>query len=165
MEEIELNLCRVLVSIPNLNREIWVPYPQKIEKFLLQNRGNLVEFQGAIKLDKNEMPFLVNSIEFARLADDSNIRVSDVLPANLRVKSLSEQFVKVELRDDKQVYLAKYEDLEIFCYAYTRYELEEALEFEFKMDWENYAKAPDVMLTPGAISLKNKLHSRFEEKH
>ncbi len=163
VREIDLSQCRVLVTVPNLNREIWVQYPPNLKKFLSQHQGNLVEFQGKIKLDKKGMPYKVKSLYSAKLADDSNVRVSDVLPANLRVKSLSEQFVTVELIDDKQIYVATYEELELFCYAYTRYELEEALEFEFKMDWENYAIAPDNILTPDAISLKNKLQSMFEE--
>ena len=163
LKEIDLNRCRVLVTIPNLNREIWVPYPQNLENFLLQNRGNLVEFQGAIMLDKKEMPFRVNSIESARLADDSNIRVSDVLPANLRVKSLPDQFVKVDLSDDKQTYYAEYKPLRSSCYAHTRYDLEETLRSEFEFLWKYYAIENDKVLSVDAIELKQKLLDMFVE--
>ena len=114
---------RVLVKIPNLERELWANYPSNLEKFFLSNQGKLVEFEGKIKLDKNGVPYSVKSIDNARLADDSNISVSEVLPGFLCAKILPKQFFDVYLTDDKQTYVAEYEEISFSCWAHTRTEL------------------------------------------
>lgn len=163
VSEVDVTRRRVLVTVPTLNREIWGPYPPELERFLLANQGNLIEFEGKIKLDKDEMPYRVKSIRSARLADESGIRVSDVLPANLRIKKLPEEFFEIYLSDDKQIYFAEYPELDFCCSAYTRADLKEAIEAFIGLDWKVFAMAPDEKLHSDAIAFKKKLHSIFEE--
>ncbi len=163
VKEIDTRRSRVLVTIPKLNREFWATYPPNLEKFLLDHLGDLVEFEGKIKLDKNEMPYRAKSIKTARLADDSNISISEVLPSNLRVKNLPVEFFEVYLSDDKQTYFAEYKEINFFCSAHTRSDLKGAIEAYIELDWGGYALAPDESLNRGAIAFKEKLHSMFEE--
>ena len=161
--EVDASHRRVLVTVPTLNREIWAPYPPELERFLLANQGNLIEFEGKIKLDKDEMPYRVKSIRSARLADDSGINVSDVLPAHLRLKKIPEEVIEISLSDDKQTYFAEYKELDIVCDGHTRADLKEALEAFIYLDWKVYAMAPDEKLHSDAMAFKKKLHSLFEE--
>ena len=162
VKEVDVSHRRVLVTVPTLNREIWGPYPPELERFLLANQGNLIEFEGKIKLDKDEMPYRVKSIRSARLADDSGIRVSDVLPAHLRIKKLPEEFFEIYLSDDKQTYFAEYPELDFYCCAHTRADLKEAIEAFILLDWRVFAMAPDEKLHSDAMAFKKKLHSMFE---
>ena len=162
--KVDVKESRLLVKIPNFERELWANYPPSLEKFFLSNQGNLVEFEGKIKLDKTEVPYSVKSIDNARLADDSNIRVSEVLPVFLCVKTLPKQFFDVYLTDDKQTYVAEYEEISFSCWAHTRTELKEAITAHIELDWTSYAKAPDETFHSSGIALKEKLRSMFEEK-
>ena len=162
--KVDVKESRILVKIPNLERELWANYPPNLEKFFLSNQGNLVEFEGKIKLDKNEVPYSVKSIDNAKLADESNIRVSEVLPDFLRVKTLPKQYFNVYLTDDKQTYVAEYEEISFFCWAHTRTELKEAITAHIELDWASFAKAPDETFHSSGIGLKEKLRSMFEEK-
>lgn len=163
VKEIDTNRSRVLVAIPKLNREFWATYPPNLEKFLSDHLRNLVEFEGKIKLDKNEVPYRAKSIKTARLADDSNVSISEVLPSNLRVKNLPVEFFEVYLSDDKQTYFAEYEEINFSCSAHTRSDLKEAIEAYIELDWIGYAMAPDESLNRGAKAFREKLHSMFEE--
>ena len=163
VKEVDTSHRRVLITVPTLNRELWGPYPPELERFLIANQGNLIEFEGKIKLDKAEMPYRVKSIRSARMADDSRISVSDVLPAHLRLKKIPEDVIEISLSDDKQTYFANYKELDLVCDGHTRADLKEALEAFIYLDWKVFAMAPDEKLHSDAIAFKKKLHSMFEE--
>ena len=163
VKEVDTSHRRVLVTVPTLDRQIWGSYRPELERFLLANQGNLIEFEGKIKLDKDEMPYRVKSLHSARLADDSGISVSDVLPAHLRLKKIPDEVIEISLSDDKQTYFAEYKALDIVCEGHTRADIKEALEAFIYLDWKVFAMAPDEKLHSDAIAFKKKLHSIFEE--
>ena len=163
VKEVDTSHRRVLLTVATLDRQIWGPYAPELERFLIANQDNLIEFEGKIKLDKDEMPYRVKSIQSARLADDSNIRVSDILPSHLRLKKIPEELIEISLSDDRQTYFADYKELDIVCVGHTRADLKEALEAFVYLDWKVFAMAPDEKLHSDAIAFKKKLHSMFEE--
>lgn len=155
---------RFAFEVPATGRHIWVEYNHELQSSLQKHLGELVEIHGNIISDKNENPFFIDrAIKFS-LVDETEIRLSHVVPTYLQLKNVDEVFINVRLSKNKQYYSANYEYLEIITGAFSRIELENELRVYLDILWTDFAKESDLKLAQCAINLRQKLLSMFEEK-
>ena len=155
---------RVAFEVPATGRHIWVKYNHELQSSLQKHLGELVEIHGNIISDKNENPFFIDCALKFSLVDETDIKLSHVVPTYLQLKNADEVLINVRLSENKQYYSAKYEYLELITGAFSRNELENELRVYLDILWTDFAKESDRKLAQCALNLKQKLLGMFEEK-
>jgi hypothetical protein len=161
--KIDFKEHKLSLLIPSTNRLISCIYDEEIEQVLLENARDLIQVVGTIENDEDGSPERITDVQEVHPVNTDDIDVIDLLPENLKARSLNNLRVSVKLSEDKQMYFAVLEEFGIEQAAYTRSDLIDALQAEFSFLWKNIATKDDDALTTKARILKMSLLKNFLE--
>ena len=120
-----------------------------------------IEFDGIFEVDENDNIQSIKAVESSRRVDVSPIEVTEIRANNELLRAEPPLRYKVGfLRSDSCYYLEG--DLGLSLHAFSRAELENALDESLESWWLNYALEEDMNLSSGARKLKRELISRFQ---
>lgn len=154
---------KLSLMLPASQRSISCIYEEDIEPVLLANARDLIQVVGTIELDEHGSPVRITDVQEVHPVDTTDIDIIDLLPEYLKSISRNHLHVAVDLSEDKQTYVASFEELGIDHAAYTRDDLIEGVRAEISFLWQNIAREEDKNLAPKAILLKAALQRIFKE--
>ncbi len=88
ISKVDFQKSEVSLLVPGLRRPLSCEYPREFEKFILDGARDLIQVEGVIEADENEVPQRITEISRIHALNTDDIEVSDVLPENLEVADI-----------------------------------------------------------------------------
>ena len=164
LEAIDADNHRALVAIPSTHRTLWFKFPTHLTEAVSDCVQNSVEITGKISVDKSDYPQDIKFVRHIAIVNTSDIMLSDILPAKLKLKNSKDVPIRVAMDDSKQFYWATHEGLELCTTGFTRMKLVSNLEGILLNQWENLVKDEISTLSASAQRYKKVLLSTLEER-
>lgn len=155
---------RALVAIPSTPRTLWFKFPAYLAGSVSDCVQNSVEITGRISIDKSDYPQDIKFVRHIAIVNTSDIMLSDVLPAKLKLRISKDVPIRVAIDDSQQFYWATNEGLELCTTGFTRMKLVSNLQAIIQNEWENLVKDEISTLSASAQKYKKILLSTLEER-
>jgi len=162
LAKMEFQERRLRLQLLGTGRALDASYSEDFEPVLLEHPRELIQIHGNVIYDDDGRPASISDVDEILEVDDSTIVVNTVAAGNQSLKARVPLSFEVRFDPDAQSYEAE-GPFDIALSAETRRELEENLDAELTMLWQEYALVDLVSLTPAAQRLRTSLLEAFEE--
>ena len=163
VQSLDTDAQTAVIADLKTHRRLGIRYEKSLEPFLLNSINELVEVVGKIQIDRNASPLLICAVEKLCSVDTSDIKISQVIPNFLKLRSPIDPIVRVELDDHQQFYCARLPDLKVFACGDTREQLKARITERVEFCWDEFVREDDSDFNQNAKLLREKLLSTFEE--
>ena len=105
----------------------------------------------------------VRKLETLTTVDTSDLKISQVLPRFLELRSAYDPLIGVELDDSQQFYRARLAELNVYACGYTREQLIGHLIERVDVCWDEFVREDSSDLSRNAKILRENLLNTFKE--
>ncbi len=163
LSRIDFDDRKVTIFYQPTEKDLECTYDETVEHLLLENARELIQVTGRVILDENDQPKRITDVEHIQELDLSPFYLEEFEYPERKLRFRKPVTITPELDDTGQLLCLRDSDLGINVHAFTRDELDEALEDQIHMLWRLYGLADNETLTSKAQQLKKNLLDSLEE--
>jgi len=152
----------VLLYAPT-KRELKCEYDEAAEPLLFENRRDLIQVRGKVRLGPDNHPQKIVEADYIGALDLSPFVLRDVEFAGLRLRFRKPRVIQPRLDETQQLICLEDDELNLSAHARLRPDLFEEVRACLHLLWTEYAQEADEVLEPMAIELKRRLLDAVEE--
>jgi hypothetical protein len=138
-------------------------YDEDIELMLLENRRDLIQVTGQVRMDDEGHPKRIDEVEQIRDLDLSPFVLGEIDGRDFRLRPRGAFSFLPALTDDEQFLSLEHSPWSLDVFATTRAELFAELKEQLLMLWREYAREQDDALSEPAQRIKQQLLVDWEE--
>lgn len=164
VERIDFGERKVTLLFAPTGKQLECTYKDGVEDMLLENRRDMVQVTGSVILDDKGFPAkIIEAFEIQDL-DLSPFELSEVPYQSGRLRVRSPLVLMPNLDESQQLLVIDDDRLGIHVYAHTRELLQQELQSQLVVLWEEFACERDEVLTAEARALKERLLQLLEKR-
>lgn len=148
---------KITIVYAPANRNLDCFYSDAAEDMLLERPRELVQVMGQMRVKSDNTPEKIVEVQDIEELDMSAFHVSRIPLDEFELVFDPPLHLEPELDESEQYLTLRQEALDLDVVAQTRAELEDALEAELAVLWEQFAREDEAKLSPKAQELKSQL--------